>query len=119
MANVIIRENLGEQHPSEVVQYTFDLKQNSAFVGTSAETLDENAVWRVVKSDALTTDLSSTMVNASAYNNTLKTISVEIQAGVDGSTYYVAGLVTVASDRKYIVIGKLKFENKLISVAFS
>lgn len=119
MSNVIRREDLGEQHPSEVVQYTFDLRHNSAFVGTSAETLDENATWRVVDSTDLTTSLHSTMVAASAYDNTAKTISVTLQSGTNGRTYYVAGLVQVASDRKYMVLGKVRFDNKDMSVSFA
>lgn len=119
MANIIARENLGEQHPSEIVKYNFDLTQNEAFVGTSPETIDESATWRIVTSSALSSDLSGVMVHATDYNNTNKTVSVELKLGTHGVTYYLAGLLEVASGRKYIVIGKLKFNNKSISVSFT
>ena len=115
MANIISRESLGEQHPSEIVQYTFDLTENDAFVGSSAETLDESATWRIIKSTALTSDLSSTMVHSTAYSNTNKTISVKIKLGTTGSVYYLACLLEVASGSKYVVIGKLKFTDKSVA----
>ena len=118
MAKIIAVENMGEQHPKEIIKYNFDLTQNDAFVGTGAETIDETATWRVMESTALASDLSGSMVHATDYNATNKTVSVEIKLGVDGTTYYVAGLLEVASGRRYIVIGKLKFKNKSISVAF-
>jgi len=117
-SNIIEIKDLGEKHPSEIIKFWFDLTGNTAFQGSSAETIDENATWRVVTTSDTSTDLSSSMVNTSDYDNTLKRIAVEIQAGTDGISYYVIGLLQVASDRKYVVAGKLLVTDHGIDVSF-
>ena len=98
--------DLEEKHPSEIVEYQFDLAKISAF-GSNADILDQNAAWYVYDTDDLTTNLASTMVYGYDYNGAQDIIKCTVQAGTSGKTYYLVGKATiVASGRVYLVIGK-------------
>lgn len=121
MSNVIVAIPLGKQHPNEIVKYTFELSNVSAFTGTNPETLTASASWKVVTTSDTDSDLSATMVHATDYSNTTnqKSVSVEIKNGTDGTSYYVVGLLTVSSGRKYFVAGKLTFTDIGIDIRWS
>lgn len=98
--------DLEEKHPSEIVEYQFDLSKISAF-GSNADTLDQNATWYVYDVDDTTTNLASTMVYAYDYSAANDIIKCTVQAGTSGKYYYLVGAATIAATgRKYVVIGK-------------
>ena len=102
---------LEDKHPSEKVEYQFDLSKISAF-GSNADTLDQNAAWYVYDTLATTVNLSSTMVYAYDYSAANDIIKVTIQGGTTGKTYYVVGVPTIAATgRIYVVIGKFRVRN--------
>lgn len=103
--------NLEDKHPSEKVEYEFDLSRISAFA-RNADTLDQNAAWYVYDTEDTATNLSSTMVYAYDYDATHDIIKCTIQGGTTGKSYYLVGKPTIlASGRVYVAIGKFKVRN--------
>lgn len=112
MANKVKISDLGEKEQAERLKFWFDLTGDSAFVGTGAETIDENAAWYVTTTDARSVNIPS-LVAAYDYDNTNKKIAVELAVGgTVGTSYYVKGLLIVASDRRYVVVGRFTVVQK-------
>lgn len=121
MTNVIQRKDLGEIHPAERVKFWFDLKGYSAFDPSNpdgAETLTAGPSWKCVTTADTSTDLGGTIVQSTDYDDATKRVAVEVASMTDGNTYYLIGLLTVSSSRKYIVVGKVKCTDHGINVTF-
>ena len=102
---------LEDKHPSEKVEYEFELSKISAF-GKNADTLDQNATWYIYDVDDTATNLASTMVYAYDYSAAKDIIKCTVQGGTTGKSYYLVGKPTIsATGRVYIVIGKFKVRN--------
>lgn len=103
--------NLEDKHPSEKVEYEFDLSRISAFA-RNADTLDAQASWYVYDVDDTATNLSSTMIYAYDYSAADDIIKATVQGGTTGKSYYLVGVATItASGRVYVAIGKFKVRN--------
>ena len=113
--NSIVIAELGEKEKAENVKYWFDLTGDSAFTGSSPETLNANAAWYLTTVDAPSTNIPS-MIAANDYDDTLKRIAVQITGGTTGTSYYVKGKLTVSSGRIYVVVGKVKIVDKGVQV---
>jgi hypothetical protein len=93
-----------------VVQYKFDLTRISAF-GEDGETVAGVSFYVYDKAD-LTTNIPS-MLNASGYGDDY--VTAEIRNDVSGHVYYLAGVITSSSNRKYVVLGRFSSNNLGVS----
>jgi len=105
-------QDLEGKHPSERIQYTFNLVRYKTF-GDGTDTVS-SVEWYVYLSTNLSSNLSTAMVAAKSHTNT--SVSVEISNGATGVSYYVVGLITAASGRKYIVMGRFAVNNQGIAL---
>lgn len=105
-------QELEGKHPTEIVQYRFDLSKNQAFSDYS-ETVGSKA-WYVYDEDDLATNLSGTMVAADG--NGTDYVTVDIRSDTTGKTYRVVGVVTASSGRKYVVMGRFKSDNRGVAL---
>ncbi len=108
---------LPPKHPEEIISYTFNLLPDK---GLAAETLTQAATYYVFDSSAAITDannLASSMIYATAYDNTNKTITADVQDGEDGKTYFLVAKLTVSSARIYVKIGRFRVEDDSITAS--
>lgn len=110
--------SLPKKHPKECISYTFNLLPDK---GLAAETLTQAATYYVFDDSAAITDsnnLASSMIAATAYDNTNKTITADVQGGTDGKSYYLVAKITVAATpRIYVKIGRFQVEDENITAS--